>query len=250
MPSLARERMPLTDLCNRLVVTSTRWDTPLPSLRLSPFRPLQPASPFRSSLRPSFQDATVHSDVDEPLPAFSTLGRDTVDAVSPAAVRLTAPEGHSVSRAAACRGIFRPMRARSADLQAPPVASSSLLWHPRVGPRKPGPSSRAARQGCTRCEGPRRLPPTGPVDLAPSLRSERDLPGRHWCSGFATGTQRPTCFHTRLRRALDPKPEPAFAGVPRATCRLPTSAAVRPPSTPAIRPNHVARCGGEPPRGV
>jgi hypothetical protein len=109
---LARERMPLTDLCNRLVVTSTRWDTPLPSLGLSPVRPLQPASPFRSSLRPSFQDATVHSDVDEPLPAFSTLGRAAVDAAPPADVRLTAPEGHSVSRAAARWGIFHPERAR------------------------------------------------------------------------------------------------------------------------------------------
>jgi hypothetical protein len=48
------ERMPLTNLCSRLVVTSTRWNPPLPSLGLSPCRPPRPASRIPSDLRPSF----------------------------------------------------------------------------------------------------------------------------------------------------------------------------------------------------
>jgi hypothetical protein len=45
-----------------------------------------------------------------------------------------------------------------------------------------------------------------------------------------------------------PKPRAGFHRSGWATCRLPTSAAVRPPGTPAIRPNPAARCDGKPSR--
>jgi hypothetical protein len=113
VPWLVHERMLLTNLCNRLVVTSTRWTALLPSLGLSPFRPPQPVSPFRPSLRPSFQNATVHDDAARPLPAFATLGGDAVDAAPPAAATLTAPKGRSVSRARCalrhCTPLTRPV---------------------------------------------------------------------------------------------------------------------------------------------
>jgi hypothetical protein len=103
-PPFARERMPLTNLCSRLVVTSTRWTALLPSLGLSPVRPPRPASPFRPSLRPRFQNAAVHSDAEGPSPACSTLGGDAVDAAPPAAANPTAPKGCSVSQARRSRG--------------------------------------------------------------------------------------------------------------------------------------------------
>jgi hypothetical protein len=108
MSPLVYERMPLPGLCSRLVVTSTRWTALLPSLGLSPFRPPRPVPPFRPSLRPGFQNATVHGDADRPLPAFSALSGDAVDAAPPAAAALTAPKGHPVSRVSARRGIVRP----------------------------------------------------------------------------------------------------------------------------------------------
>lgn len=46
--------MPLTNLCSRLVVTSTRWNPLLPSSGLSPCRPPRPTSRIPSGLRPSF----------------------------------------------------------------------------------------------------------------------------------------------------------------------------------------------------
>jgi hypothetical protein len=109
MSPLVYERMPLPGLCSRLVVTSTRWTALLPSLGLSPFRPPQPASPFRPSLRPSFQNATVHGDADRPLPAFSALGGDAVDAAPPAAATHIAPKGYPVSRALARWGHCPPL---------------------------------------------------------------------------------------------------------------------------------------------
>jgi hypothetical protein len=128
VPPFTRERMPLTNLCSQLVVTSTRWTAPLPSLGLSPVRPPRPASPFRPSLRPSFQNATVHSDAEGPLPACSTLGGDTVDAASPAAANPTAPKGCPVSRAHRSQGA----------LSAPHEPDGLASRHP-LSPKAPFP---------------------------------------------------------------------------------------------------------------
>jgi hypothetical protein len=53
-PSSLHEKMPLANLCSRLVVTSTRRNTPFPSFGLSPFRPTRPAARFRPDRCPGF----------------------------------------------------------------------------------------------------------------------------------------------------------------------------------------------------
>jgi hypothetical protein len=172
-------KMPLISICNRLVVTSTRWNTPLPSLGLSPCRPLQPASPFHPSLRPSFQarPSTAMS-IDRCRPARPWVATQLT-------LRLQLLPVPSPRKATRCPelvargGIVRHAQTRCPGSLAPPVASRTPSRHPELGLEKPGPSSRAARQGCTRFAGPRRLPPTGPISLAPSLRLKRDRLGRH-----------------------------------------------------------------------
>jgi hypothetical protein len=132
-------------------------------------------------------------------------------------------------------------------LQAPLVAPSFLPQHPEVGPREPEPSSRATHQGRTRSGGPKRLPPTGPICNAPGFRLERGLPGRHWCPDSRRGPASDTLSRPASPNAR-PKPRAGFHRSVWATCRLPTSAAEHPPSTPPICPNLATSCDGEPSR--
>jgi len=240
--------MPLTDLCSRLVVTSTRWNTLLPSLGLSPCRPPRPASPFRPSLRPSFQNAAVHGDADRPLPACSTLGGDAVDAAPPAAAILTAPQGCSVSRTACSQGHCPPRTRPVSWLAGTPCRS-----------RAPFPASRArlpeARTFVTR-RPPRlhtRRRPEAPsadksqwprIGLAPATRPlgpplvprlGRRCPASDMRSRPASPNARPRARAGFHRSAW-------------ATCRLSTSTAVCPPSTPKSCRNPTSRCDGKPPR--
>jgi hypothetical protein len=176
-------------------------------------------------------------------------------------LRLQPPPASPPRRVAQCPellarvGVLVPTRARQADLQTPLVAFTSLPWHPRFGPRRPGPSPRAVHHDSARFEGPRCLPPIGPINRAPRLRSGRCLLGRHWYPGFATKSPASDVLSRPASPTARPKPLPGFHRSVRATRRLPTSATECPPNTPTNRPNPArlpqrrtaARAGGSAP---
>jgi hypothetical protein len=238
--------MSLPNLCSRLVVTRIRWNTPFPSFRLSPFRPPRPAPRFRPSQRPRF-----HA-----LPSTTAPNsrcrhlRPWV--VTQLVLRLQPLPASPPRRVARCpellarAGVLSRTRARRADSQAPPVALSFLPWHPRFSSKGPGPLSRAVHQDRTRVAGPRRLPPAGPIDRAPRLRSEHSFPGRHWYPGFAANSPASDMLSRSAPPSARPKPLAGFHRSAWATCRLPTSATERSPNTPTNCPNPVACCSGEP----
>jgi hypothetical protein len=119
-----------------------------------------------------------------------------------------------VSRAIARAGFVDPARAQWADSQTP-------LSHPRPSPGIPSSVpecpihfSCATRHGRTASTNPARLPPTGPI-AAPLACAQGPTPGPPLVPWLCRQrAQLPTCFHTRLRRALDSSPCPAFTGAP------------------------------------
>jgi hypothetical protein len=93
-----------------------------------------PALPPEPSL--DFPNATVHSDVDWPLPASSTLSGDAVDAAPPAAASPITPKGRPVSRTRCSRGHCPPRTGPMSQLAGTPCR-----------PFVPSPASRGRSQG-------------------------------------------------------------------------------------------------------
>jgi hypothetical protein len=171
--------MPLTNLCSRLVVTSTRWNASLPSSRLSPVRPPRPASRFPSSLRPSFHAPSSTATADGRCRPLRTLGSGAVGAAPPAAASATAPKGGSVSRAHGpcerCQPFTCPVSWLASASCRPLEASPGI---PSSTPASQGlrrvPPAKANHALSTRGTFRRQVPPLRPW-LAPRASSA----GRH-----------------------------------------------------------------------
>jgi hypothetical protein len=131
-------------------------------------------------------------------------------------------------------------RSRRADFQAPlspPLASPGIPGSVPAGQDHP---HRAIHQDHTDWEGPRCLPPIGPIDHAPRLRLDRSFPGRHWYPDLAAESPASDMLSRPAPPSARPKPLAGFHRSAWATCRLPTSATERPPNTPTNCPNPVA----------
>jgi len=153
--------MPLLDLCSRLVVTSIRRNTLLPSFRLSPFRPPRPAPRFPSDLRPSFHASLSTA---TPNSRCRHLRPWVVTRLVPRLQPLPASPPRRVARCpelSPC-GLCRPH-------------TCPVRWLTSTSCRTPSPRSAsrarflgattcfgAVHQDCTPFTGRRRLPPAGP----------------------------------------------------------------------------------------
>lgn len=176
--------MPLLDLCNRLVVTSIRRNTPLPSFRLSPFRPPRPAPRFRSNLRPSFHTSLSTT---TPNSRCRHLRPWVVTQLVPRRQPLPASPPRRVARCPEPE----PVRTLSA-LHAPDaLAHEHLLSHPLSSLGSP--SSVPGCHALLPCRPPRlhtihrpEAPSAGRSHrLCSALALGTRLPGRHWYPDFA-----------------------------------------------------------------
>jgi len=230
------EEMPLANLCNRLVVTSTLGVTPSPSIGLSPFRPPRPSSRLRPGGVPSLRPEAFLGSAGWPLLASPALGRPRSWCCAGQLLPAHHPsQGCAVSRAAARAGLVNPTRARWSGSQAPRVATRSLCPASRAPPREPGPASPHPNQRMQIVE-PEAPSTNRSHRRRPSLRPNGDRVGRHWCPGFATGGPASDMLSRSNPRSARPKCFPAIRRGPEATCRLPASAMECPPSTPACCP--------------
>lgn len=170
--------MPLSSLCSRLVVTSIRRNSLLPSLRLSPCRPTWSSTSFPSSLRPSFDPQNPRT-TPKDLTAVSALGSDPLDGGSPATNQPAFPVGSSVSRAGNVRAFSTQHEPSTLTSLAPPVTLPCLSRHPEfgcAGPEPPPtPSVKTARVRMTRGAFHREVPP-----LRLSLSLQTKPMSRHW----------------------------------------------------------------------
>jgi len=212
--------MPRTNLCSRLVVTSTRWNTPFPSSGLSPARP-RPVSP---SIEPSGSSASslgsACCDAVRPLLAFPALGSQAVGAATASCYRITTPRGmNGVPSKRPCER-FQPAttwvtRIADASCRIPPLCPASWALQQVPEPAR----SRSTKNAPSQARG------AFHQQVPPSLSDSR-RPPTAWAATGSLGSspkaQLPTCFHVPTRGALDPATGRLFAGAggPHAACQL------------------------------
>jgi hypothetical protein len=179
------------------------------------------------------------------LPASPALSSNAVDAALPAAASTSAPKGCPVSRAwlpQALSARHEPGALTSRLPLSPLPASSGIPDSVGLGQdRFHAPPAKAAHAVATREAFRRQVPSPSALACARTAATGPPLVPRF-------GHRGPASDMLSRSASLGARPEP-LAGFHRsalATCRLPTSATERPPSTPTNRPNLVARCSGEP----
>jgi hypothetical protein len=227
--------MLLTNLCNRLVVTSTLGVTPSPSPGLSPSYPPRTSSSFCLGGSPAFC----------PRPSSATPDCHCW--------RLRPWVGHAVGTApASCCQAITPEGMRGVPRRSPSgccrPASSPMVW-PADAPCRcpqplPGIPSRAARARTRFPASHQRMrlfEPEAPSTSKshrrrPGSRPNGDRMGRHWYLGFAAEGPASDMLSRSNPRSARPKGLPTVRRGPVATCRLPASAMECPPSTPTCRP--------------
>lgn len=158
--------MPRTNLCNRLVVTSTLRILHLSSNRLSPLRPPVPSLPIPRYPRTGFRTA--------PSPEASTTPQavsSTSSGVAVGAAFTSRGMHHSFTPGGGAPhwGVLTYPLALSASGRPNGLATDASCRAPRIAPaltdtaaRNQGPFPRRAHQG-RRFPGPRRLPPMSPI---------------------------------------------------------------------------------------
>jgi len=226
--------MPLTNLCSRLVVTSTRGDTPLPSFGLSLLRPPRSLLRLRLGGSPdphasrSLTTLESHCWLLQPWVATQlvlhgqlesdhhSLGHARCPAQEPAQALWTHNRPDDPTRDASCR-VLRPRPASQARPQEP-------------GPARTAPHQRMRPHGS---EAPSTNRSHG---RRPGLR-QSDVPlGRHWYPGLATEGPASDMRSRPFPRSARSTSFRLFAGHPWTTCRLSVSAMDCPPSTPSSFP--------------
>lgn len=237
--------MPLANLCSQLVVTRTRRNTSSPGSRLAPLaRRSRLASRLGSN--PERPCLAIHGDVGPPQATLPTLGSGAIGVAPLAAAILTAPEGDPVSQAASscgpCQPLTRPVSRRTGD----PCRASLLCQHPGSVTNRPS-SSRVPPTKVTHSWRARvafhRQVLSAPVSACASTAASRPPPVLRRCR------RGPGFRHAFTPGAPSARPRlpPGFRQCSQATCRLSTSAAECPSSTPATSPTPTGHHGFWPP---
>jgi hypothetical protein len=213
--------MPRTNLCNRLVFTSTPRATPFPGFRLSP-------SARRDPPRASVWVGAQPSARGQPRRRWMAIaGVSSPGSAEQLVLRGQLLPNHHPRRDPRCPALW-PLPALSAQLEPDDPTRRRPVSLPAVCARHPepicesqSPLPRTLPKGCGSTSS-RRLPPTSPtvVDQA------RARPATAWAATGALAlpprAQLPTCVHAPTRGALDPSAYRLFAGAPRphAACQL------------------------------
>jgi len=176
--------IPRTNLCNRLVVTSTLGVTSFPSSGLSPFRPPRSSSCFRLGGSPAFcprpSSAALVGHFWRPQPWVSRA----VGAAPPSCCRTVSPERTRGVPRSGPVGFVGPTRARWSGSQTPHVAARIVGPASRAHPQEPGPASPCPNQRARLFES--EAPSTSKSHRrCPSSRPSTDRMGRHWYPGLA-----------------------------------------------------------------
>jgi hypothetical protein len=237
--------MPLANLCSQLVVTRTRRNTSIPGSRLAPLtRRSRPA--LRLGRNPERLCLAIHGDVGPPQATCPTLGSGAIGVAPLAAALLTAPKGGPVSQAAdscgPCQPLTRPVSPRAGDSCRAPFPCQ----HPGSVTNRPSSScvtpTKVAYSWRARVAFHRQVL-SAPVSACASTAASWPPPVLRRCR------RGPGFRHAFTPGAPSARPQlpPGFRQSSQATCRLSTSAAECPSSTPATSPTPAGHHGFWPP---
>jgi len=211
--------MPRTSLCNRLVVTSTRWNPPFPGAALS-CRCL-PRARSRLGLggSPTFHAPIPKAELGDRFWPAEPRATEQLVLLRSAAIELR-PIGKSGVPPYGRMGFVGPTRPASLESLTPSVASRSLLRHPEATCGRQdrlSPELTKSPASPTQSVFHRQVPPS-----LPGFRRARTARAATRTPGSPPGTELPTCFHAPSHGALDPTAcwLLARAEGPHAACRL------------------------------